>query len=425
MKKSHLTLDDRIRIETLIAEKHSIRYIADRLDKSPSTISREIKKHAQVKKPKGCDCAFSRSCTLSRICGSTSCNKKCRECAKARKYCPDYSKAYCDTLQNSQLRLCNECRKRAFCHFEQRFYDGNSAHAKYRDTLIHSRDGFDLTAGQFSEINDIVSPAVKSGQSVYHIVQSNAERLHVSESTVRRLIRAGEMDADTIDLPEAVKRKPRKKKDAAYPAPRKSKLGHLYSDFLGYMAGHDLPVVEMDCVEGRKCDKEALLTLHFTPFHMQLVYILDRQDSACVVDMLDFIEKMLGKELFARCFPVILTDNGAEFSDIKGIERSVFGGKRTRVYFCEPNRSDEKGKCENNHKLVRRVVPKHTSVKNFMQADMLLLTKHLNSYVRKSLFGKCPFDMAMAVLPEDFFILLGLEKIPPAEVLLAPALLSK
>ena len=67
--------------------------------------------------------------------------------------------------------------------------------------------------------------------------------------------------------------------------------------------------------------------------------MLERHDSASVTAMLDRIETSLGKDLFASAFPLILTDNGTEFSDISGMERSVFGGKRTTIYFCEPNLS--------------------------------------------------------------------------------------
>lgn len=425
MKNSHLTLDDRVRLETLLAEGKSIRYIADRLDKSPSTLSREIKHHTKVIIPKCCDCSFASACSLHHVCGSLSCRKKCKTCAKAKRYCQDYSKLFCDSLSAAPVKLCNSCPKRRYCHLERRVYHAKTAHSEYRDTLVHSRDGFDLTAAQFQEINDVVSPLVKRGQSIYHIVQSNNSLLPVSESTVRRLISASEMDVGLIDLPEAVKRKPRKKKKTSSSLPPKSKTGHLYPDFLAYMSKHDVPFVQMDCVEGKKCDPEALLTLHFVSFHMQLVYILTEQNAACVVDMLDIIENTLGKRLFAECFPLILTDNGAEFCDIHGMERSVFGGKRTRIYFCEPNRSDEKGECENNHRLIRKVIPKSTSIKELMQSDAVLLTNHLNSYIRRSLFGKCPYDLAMDALPEDFFILLGLEKVPADKILLKPALLSK
>lgn len=152
--------------------------------------------------------------------------------------------------------------------------------------------------------------------------------------------------------------------------------------------------------------------------------MLERHDSASVTAMLDRIETSLGKDLFTSAFPLILTDNGTEFSDISGMERSVFGGKRTTIYFCEPNRSDQKGQCENNHKLFRRIIPKGTSIERLMQTDMTLITNHINSYVRKSLFGKSPYSLAMAILPEDFFFLLGLDQLPATEVMLTPELLN-
>lgn len=425
MSKAHLTLDDRLRIETLLSENRSLRYIADRLDKSPSTVSREIKNHSKPVTPKCCDCIRSSGCTLHHVCGNKICRKKCRQCPKAKKYCQDFSKLECQRLSNSSVKLCNSCSKKAHCHLERRFYYGRDAHSEYKDTLIHSRDGFDLTAGQLIRINETVSPLVKRGQSIYHIVQSNKDSLSVSESTIRRLVSASEMDVGILDLPEAVRRRPRGKKNASSAVPAKSKTGHLYTDFLEHVSKHDTPVVQMDCVEGVKNDSGALLTLHFVSFHMQLVYVLPKHDAPSVVRTLDIIEESLGKELFAQCFPLILTDNGHEFCDICGMERSIFGGKRSRIFFCEPNRSDEKGECENNHKLIRKIIPKKTSIGSFVQSDMVLLTNHLNSYIRKSLYGKCPFELAMASMPDDFFMLLGLEKLPPEKVLMTPALLSK
>lgn len=98
--------------------------------------------------------------------------------------------------------------------------------------------------------------------------------------------------------------------------------------------------------------------------------------------------------------------------------------ENAQIFFCEPNRSDQKSQCENNHKLFRRIVPKGTSVDRFSQADMSLTTNHINSYIRKSLFGRCPYDLARAALPADFFILLGLEQLPAKEVVLTPELLK-
>ena len=423
-KSTHLTTDDRIRIEALLREDYSLRYIADRLDRAPSTISREISKHTRVYSPSCCDCLNSHGCTLRHVCGSSGCRKKCCSCRKARLYCCDYVQAQCDGRLNHPLHLCNSCHKQRYCHFEKHLYDAKTADKEYRNTLVSSRDGFDLTASQFQKINDIVTPLVRKGQSIYHIANTNRDSLPVSESTIRRLINAGELDVCRLDLPEAVKRKPRKK-SRTLPTPPSTKTGHLYQDYLAFIQYNDVPVVQMDCVEGTKDDHSVILTLHFVMFHMQLLFILDEHASPDVVAMLDILEETLGHELFASCFPLILTDNGQEFSDTAGMERSVYGGQRTRIFFCEPNRSDQKAECENNHRLLRDIVPKGTSLERFMQSDMTLAANHINSYVRKSLFGRCPYDLAMAALPEDFFLLLGLERIPGNKVILKPELLKQ
>lgn len=68
---------------------------------------------------------------------------------------------------------------------------------------------------------------------------------------------------------------------------------HLYPDFLKFQEEHDIPTIQMDCVEGRNTDAEALLTLHFVPFHTQLAYILSEHNSIHVVSLLDALENAL------------------------------------------------------------------------------------------------------------------------------------
>jgi len=234
-----------------------------------------------------------------------------------------------------------------------------------------------------------------------------------------------------VDLQERVKRKPRKhnkitNKDA-YAIITKAKKGHLWSDYLEYLKTHDDVAVQLDCVEGKRDENAVLMTLHWSKEHMQLYFIMEKQDAENVVATFDKIEETIGFELFKELFPIILTDNGHEFTDIEGMERSctISGKKRTKIFFCEPNRSDEKGNCERNHRLLRKIIPKGTSLEPFMQSDMTLITNHVNSYVRKALGGICPYDTAMETYDEDFFILLGLELIPYKDVNLTPSLVEK
>ena len=206
------------------------------------------------------------------------------------------------------------------------------------------------------------------------------------------------------------------------------KAGHLWGDYQKFIAENDCIVPQMDCVEGRKTDQAALLTLFWGDTHLQIAFILSAQDSRNVVEALDKLETMIGLELFRQMLPAILTDNGHEFTDIEGMERSstVDGEKRTQIFFCEPNRSDQKGGCERNHREMRRIIPKgKTSLDMFMQVDISLMMDHVNSYPRESLHGKSPYDIAKVMYPADFMDMLGLERIPPGDVVLSPVLLAR
>lgn len=426
--KTHLTLGERIRISELLSAHNSLRTIANTLNKSPSTISREIKKHTVLGNTKVRDCKYKTDCTATNVCKSEYCDGRlCRKCKiPCKLYCEHYEKDYCPDLLVPPY-VCNACTKvHKSCPYEKHIYIPEKANEEYSQMLSDRRSGFDLTGEELESINTIVSPLIAKGQSPYHILQTNSDKLQISESTLRRLIYNCELDVRNIDLREQVKRKPRRKavKGLHNENLKNHKIGHLYEDFNEYIRINGSYHVQMDCVEGIREDNCVLLTLHFPIFHLQLAYIMEEHTMECVVGVFDMLEETLGKELFNTIFPIVLTDNGHEFMDIEGMERSIYGGQRTRIFYCEPNRSDEKGSCENNHRLIRYVIPKGTSLERFRQIHINLMMNHINSYNRSSLFGKCPYDLAMNVLPEDFFILLGLEKIPSDDVILKPSLFS-
>ena len=108
------------------------------------------------------------------------------------------------------------------------------------------------------------------------------------------------------------------------------------------------------------------------------------------------------------------------------MERSVFNSnvKRTHIFFCQPNRSDEKGSCENNHRIVRDIFPKGKSLAGFTQEEVTLAFNNINSYRRNSQFGKCPYELAIQIFPAEFFELLGLYQIKDTEVELTPKLIK-
>ncbi len=97
----------------------------------------------------------------------------------------------------------------------------------------------------------------------------------------------------------------------------------------------------MDTVEGIKGGR-VLLTLLFRPSRLMLAYILYEKTQAEVIRIFNMLEKDLGNELFEKTFPIILTDNGTEFSDPMSLEFNSEGIGRTRIFYCNPRASYQK-----------------------------------------------------------------------------------
>lgn len=144
---------------------------------------------------------------------------------------------------------------------------------------------------------------------------------------------------------------------------------------------------EMDCVEGKKKTKKTLLVLTERKTRREIIRLMKDKTAESVVKALDGIEAEMGAELFARVFLTITVDNGSEFSDYEGIERSSLGeGQRTTVYFCHPYSSYERGSNENQNKMVRRHYPKGYDFTSVTAAEIRRLEKWINNYPRE-IFG--------------------------------------
>ncbi|MCR5426681.1 MAG: IS30 family transposase [Lachnospiraceae bacterium] len=428
--KTRLTLSDRIVIESGLDSGQSIREIARELGKDPSSISREIARNTQTQKSKE-RCANFADCRKKKICKDRpGCNRPCRTCSvvSCKKVCDDFCPVEQECPKN--LVACNSCKsKRLGCKYAKKIYSAETADNEAHSRATNSRDGFNMTLEEFTRIDEIVSPMLKNGMSPYAVLACHPD-LGISIQTLYRLIEHGELSADNFALRSKLSRKPRKgmkKRTMNREIVSKLKEGRRYEDYLIFMETYDGPVIQMDTVLGKQDEGACLLTLHMPQFHFQLAMLLDKHTSPAVVRALDILEEALGTDLFHQVFPVILTDNGSEFMMIEAMERSCLepDRQRTKIFFCETNRSDQKGSCENNHKYIRYILPKGTSMEPLTQSDINLMMCHVNSYARNSLYGRTPFQMAKDVLPEDFFDLLGLEEVEPKDLCLRPELLTK
>ncbi|MBE5859577.1 MAG: IS30 family transposase [Butyrivibrio sp.] len=442
-KYHRLNDEARFKIQHFLDDGVIVSDIAKKLHLPTSTVTREIKRHTTIEKHNGNDCQHYKSCKEAYACKKKCGTRRCRLCKSVECYkvCSNYSPGYCSKLCDESPHVCNGCASLRSCRYEKQLYRAKVADKQAKATDHEKLSHYRLNDEQVQELNRLISPLItEMKQSPRAALTAIKDELSfkVSLSTLYRLIDDRYLDCMNMDLPEKVSRKRRKptkkaRNKDAYAVLAVEKKGRMYTDFCEYIKTHEVVGVEMDCVEGRKTDTAVILSLHWKKYHMQLYFILEAHDAEHVVDMLDQIETMLGLELFRACLPVILTDNGEEFTDIEGMERSCTepGEKRTMIFFCEPNRSDQKGSCERNHKLLRRIIPKRTSwddsrnmsIQGLMQPHMVLATNHVNSYPRPDLGDRRPYDLAFKALPEEFFDMLNLEMIPPKEVKLHPSLI--
>ena len=383
-KHKHLTLSDRNDIQLGLERGETFKAIGQSILKDPTTVSKEVKRNKQIR-------------------DSTSNNLPC-------------------PLLDKAPFVCNGCpKRRQNCGFKKIFYLAKQAQKQYEQTLVESREGTPLNSKTFWDMDKVISEGVKKGQHIYHILKTH--NLDVSSSTVYRHIRKGYLSIAPIDLARAVKFKERRK--SKLPSiPKEAKKGRSYEDFQNYLVLNQLDSwLEMDTVMGRMGGK-VLLTFNLSFCNFIFARLLDNKTALEVTKHLYDIKNTLHQadKDFFQLFPVILTDNGGEFARVDDIEMDVRG--ESKLFFCDPNRSDQKGRIEKNHTLIRDILPKGTSFDNLTQEDINLVCSHVNSVKRVALNGKSAYELFAFTYGEEISKLLGISKIPAEDVCQSSKLLQ-
>ena len=426
-KNIHLTLSDRIVIESSLREGTSFKQIAQELGKDPSTISKEVRGHYKVvEKDTFNPCIHRRECKhYADLCNPCKFKwgKSCKQCAGCFTHCPDFEEKRCMKLQKPPY-VCNGCKERTGCKLKRHLYDAKFAQTEYETVRSESRQGFATTPAELKRIDDVIAPLVKQGQSIHQICANNTDLIMLDERTIYNYIDAGLLSVGNLDLPRKVRYRARKKKKPLR-VDKQCHLGRTYDDFLEYTAANpDIPIVEMDSVEGRKGGK-VLLTLFFRNCNLMLAYIRDANTARSVTEIFQKLYESLGRETFCRLFPIILTDRGSEFTDPVSLECDDWGEVRTRVFYCDPQRPDQKGGAEVTHEFIRRILPKGTSFNDLTQDDISLMMSHINSYTRKKLNNRSAHQLFSFFYGENTLDALNIHKVPANDINLTPRLLKK
>ena len=352
----HLDLGQRKSIANMLALGWALKRIAAVIGMDPTSISKEIKRNRSQTQP----------------------GPECPKLARFPFVCDGCPKRY-------QKKQCRCGRWRYIADVAQGLADGR---------LVQSRAGIDATEGEFAAVDKAVKDGVASGKSIYAISRDEAVAGVASQSTIYSWISKGIMTTKRHDLPKAVRYKKRKK-GAQYDykgASKKGKEGRSYLDYLAFRRANPGAFgVQMDYLGSVVTDEFAIFVAVIPELHFAFGRKMRKGDSAAVSEFWGRLESALGADAFALVVPFILTDNDPCFSDCLSIEFSKETGEmRTKVFYCDPYVSNQKGSVENMNGQLRKYFPKKGSVDGLTREYVAQAFDGINSSPIKSLGGETP-----------------------------------
>lgn len=395
----HLSYEDRINIENGLNENKSINQIAIEINRSHSTILREIDRNKVYFEPK--------------LYGTYKNNNFDRDIS-------------CERLSKSPY-VCNGCDSRRGCRKERFTYYARHADDSYRELKSNARKGINLTEEEVYLINTALTPLIKKGQTINHLYINHPDILDFSKPAFYNYVNNGVFEFGPLDFPRIVKYK--KRKNSNKRRTRKEReilINRKYENFIQYVSENpDLNIVEMDTVCGLKDESDCFLTLLWRKSKFMLIFKLESQTTDEVLRIFGILQTLLPYDDYKRLFQVILTDNGHEFFDVDNIECIQSTGEYvTHLFFCDPHMSCQKGMIEKNHEFIRYILPKGSSFKNINQEDCDLIMNNINNLCRDSLNGKSPYEAMLFLCDENILKILNCYYIKPDEIVLNDSLLK-
>ena len=366
-----LTRHERDTVQRMLERRASCREIARELGRSPSTVSAEVASHRFVTAPK--------ARRGERVDASADLSAACPRLA-------------------AWPRCCNGCGRYRAIGCKRRphvFYEARAAQLCADSVLVSSRRGIDADEPAAAARLEAIRDCLRRGLSPEQMAARNGGPVDLSPSTIYRWVSAGYDGMTNMELRRKVGYRPRKR--AAGRAATRHSARRSHAAFLALGEDACAAAWEMDTV----------------------------------ADALEGVRAILGADGTRRVFRAVLTDNGAEFSDEAAIAALLGEGPgETRLFYCDPRRSDQKGACERNHVEIRKLLPKGAGIRfdRLAPADLALAMSHVNSEPRGALGFATPARAFRAMLGEDAAALLdayGVEDVPLGDLDLTPGLIER
>ena len=157
---------------------------------------------------------------------------------------------------------------------------------------------------------------------------------------------------------------------------------------------------EIDTVLSKKNGKHhCLLTMTERKTRYEILFRIESKTSEEVTKKINQLKAFMNKQ-YNKVFKSFSTDNGTEFSDINGILEN----SKTKLYFCHPYCSGEKGTNEKHNSIIRYFIPKGTLIENYTDDQLNNIANWMNNYPRKILNYKTPLEALLEELNDKAII---------------------
>ncbi|MCL2631450.1 MAG: IS30 family transposase, partial [Firmicutes bacterium] len=225
-------------------------------------------------------------------------------------------------------------------------------------------------------LRDKLSPCAVLGE----IKRRQLFSTDISKPTLYRYIEMGYIGGLSMqDLPMG-KRKKRYRRAVAKRPPKGTSIEKRPQEVASRQTfGH----WEMDTLCGST--RATFLVLSERLTRNEFILPMPNLKAESVIRCLNILERRFGRR-FRNVFKSITIDNGSEFSDFHGLEKSIYRGKRTSVFYCHPYCSSERGTNERLNREIRRHIPKGSDLSKYSAEDIKSVENWVNNYPRE-IFG--------------------------------------
>ena len=377
----HLSLEDRKIIEENINKGLRKFETAKELNKSQSTIGKEIKNNRKRR--------YSQVEDSQRKC------KHYNECKVCIGMCSNFEEVPC-FRRDKFVGACNSCPEIRSCRKTKYFYYANIAQKNYEYSLKGSRQGVNLNTTELFELAHTICPLIKQGQSIYSILQNHKE-ITQCEKTIYTYIEMGlfkDWGITNLDLRRKVKRKINGRKKLKKRSESADYTGRKYDDYVEFVKNNPTyATTEMDTVYNHQ-EGPYIQTFIFENTGFMIGRLKQHKTSEEMSESLNYFQELLGDEMYKKLFGLLLTDRGPEFAKSELFEVNTETGEiRGNIFYCDAQMPSQKPHVENNHEFIRDIILKKKDMSVLTQDKIDLMFSHINSVPRKSLGGKTPYEV--------------------------------